>query len=244
MSGGFFSYALLAALATALLVAAFTDLRRREIDNELNAAIALAAPLWWLLHGYGWSQVGFQLALALGTFVLASLLFLIRQMGGGDLKLLVALALWFTPDSFMQLIVLMAVLGGGASIAMASFNMRRVPGETLRDVLSWAIALAWVWCACAIAFALITHRPLIDGGTIDTVMDVVPEAWAGTWAAVWALGIAALVVVLIFSLGFLHILRRQKSQLPIPYGVAISAAGLWVLGEQALTAARLAGQTG
>jgi prepilin peptidase CpaA len=72
-------------------------------------------------------------------------------------------------------------------------------------------------------------------------MAILPEAWAGTWAGVWALGIAALVPILIFSLGFLHIVRRQKSQLPIPYGVAISAAGLWVLGQQALSAAHLAG---
>jgi prepilin peptidase CpaA len=33
MQGSFLAYALLTGLATALLVAGFTDLRRRQIDN-------------------------------------------------------------------------------------------------------------------------------------------------------------------------------------------------------------------
>ncbi|SFG18599.1 prepilin peptidase CpaA [Novosphingobium sp. CF614] len=236
MSGGLFSYALLAALATALLTAAFTDLRRREIDNWLNAAIALAAPMWWLAMGFGWLDIGFQLALAGGTFAFACALFAAGQMGGGDVKLLTALALWFTPVSFLQLIVLMAVIGGGASVAMALLNMKRVPGETLRDALAAVVALAWVWGSCAVIFALVTRRPLIDGGTVETILAVLPR--------IWALALAALAVAAILTLGLFHIYRRQKSRLPIPYGIAIAAAGLWVLGEQALSAARSATQTG
>lgn len=236
MSGSTFSYALLAALATALLVAAFTDLRRREIDNWLNAAIALAAPLWWLAMGFDWIEIGFQLALAAATFTLACTLFVLRQMGGGDVKLLTALALWFTPMSFLQVIVLMAVIGGGASVAMAAFNMKRIPGQILRDMLAFTAALAWVWGTCAVVFAVFTHRPLIDGRTVATVTAVLPQAWAVALAGI------SLLLILIF--GFRHMVRRQKSRLPIPYGIAIAAAGLWVLGEQAFSAARLAALAG
>jgi prepilin peptidase CpaA len=59
--------------------------------------------------------------------------------------------------------------------------------------------------------------------------------------------IVALVVVtalLLLTLGFLHIVKRQRSRLPIPYGIAIAAAGLWVLGAQTLSAARMAAQSG
>lgn len=236
MPGAYFSYALLAALATALLVAAFTDLRRREIDNGLNAAIAITAPLWWLAMGFGWADVGFQLALAAGTFAFACALFVAGQMGGGDVKLLTALALWFTPSSFLQLVVLMAVLGGGASIAMAAFNMKRVPGERVRDALAGIVALAWVWCAVAIVFGLVTHRPILDGAVIGALAAAIP--------GLWALLAATLVVLGIFGFGFAHIVRRQKSRLPIPYGIAISAAALWVMGEHTLNAVRMAGQTG
>jgi len=236
MSGAILPYALLAALATALLVAAFTDLRRREINNELNAAIALVAPLWWWAMGFSWAEIGFQIALMAGTLVLTCVLFATNQMGGGDVKLLTALALWFTPASFFQLVVLMAVLGGGASIAMAAFNMKREPGESLRDGLAGVAALAWVWCACALVFALATHRPLLSDGAIDTIATLVPS--------LWLLALIAAVVLAVLAFGIRHIVRRQKSRLPVPYGIAIAAAGLWVLGEQTLLAARAAGQTG
>ena len=224
MPSGAFSYALLLALAIALLVAAFTDLKRREIDNTLNLGIALAAPLWWWSLGFGWSDVAWQLGLALLTFGIACVLFSLRQMGGGDVKLLSALALWFAPGSFGQVIVLMAMIGGGASIAMAAFNMERVPGEKLRDAVAWIVALGWVWAAASIVHALATHRPVISPRRLVTIHDALPQAWM--------LALPALAIAALFLFGFRHIMRRQKSRLPIPYGVAISAAALWVMGEQ------------
>ncbi|MFN5820871.1 MAG: peptidase, partial [Novosphingobium sp.] len=56
-----FQYVLLGALAIALVVAAFTDIRRRQIDNWLNAAIALGAPLYWWASGLSlWPGVAWQ----------------------------------------------------------------------------------------------------------------------------------------------------------------------------------------
>jgi prepilin peptidase CpaA len=56
-----FQYVLLAALAIALVVAAVTDIRRRQIDNWLNAAIALTAPLYWWASDLGlWPGVAWQ----------------------------------------------------------------------------------------------------------------------------------------------------------------------------------------
>ena len=51
MQGTSIIYGLVGALAIALLYAAFTDIRRRKIDNWLNLAIALAAPLFWWASG-------------------------------------------------------------------------------------------------------------------------------------------------------------------------------------------------
>jgi prepilin peptidase CpaA len=73
-------------------------------------------------------------------------------MGGGDVKLLTALALWIRPDWFLQLIVIMALLGGMLTLVF------------------------------------------------------------GAW----------------------HVARRHRDRIAIPYGVAISAAGLWVLASQYL----------
>ncbi|MDG2003658.1 MAG: prepilin peptidase [Novosphingobium sp.] len=87
MQGGFLAYALLIGLATALLVAAFTDLRRRQIDNWLNAGIALGAPVFWIVTGLDLVGVGYQLAIAAGTFAVLAALFAMGAMGGGDVKL-------------------------------------------------------------------------------------------------------------------------------------------------------------
>ncbi|WP_243652503.1 prepilin peptidase [Novosphingobium sp. PhB165] len=210
-------------MATALLVAAFTDLRRREIDNALNAGIALAAPLWWLSMGFGWTQIGFQIGLALLTFVICCVLFVIRQMGGGDVKLLTALALWFAPAHFLMLVVLMAVVGGGASVAMAACNMQRRPGETVRDLAAWLGAAGWVWLAAAMTWALATGRPLL-------APDILASAPALT------AGLTMLAIVILFTLAFAHIQRRQKSKLRVPYGVAIAAAALWVMADRTISA--------
>ena len=51
MENGPLVYGLLAALAIALLHAAYTDIKRREIEGWLNAGIALAAPVFWWACG-------------------------------------------------------------------------------------------------------------------------------------------------------------------------------------------------
>ena len=60
------------------------------------------------------------------------------------------------------------------------------------------------------------RKPLIDDETMAAVTSVVPQ--------LWTMALAALGLIVIFTLGFFHIVRRQKSRLPIPYGIAISAA--------------------
>ena len=125
-----FKYGLLAALAIALLVAAFTDLRSRRIGNWLNGGIALAAPLFWWASGLElWPDIAFQLGIALGTFAVLAVLFAIGAMGGGDVKLLTALALWIEPMPFLKLLVLMAL----ATTFMTSPMLARIyPTRLLR----------------------------------------------------------------------------------------------------------------
>lgn len=118
------SYGLIGALAIALLVAAFTDIKRRQIDNWLNAAIAIAAPAFWWASGLSlWPDAGIQLGLALATFVVTAGLFAARMMGGGDVKLLTALALWVRPQDFLFLVIVMALLGGILTIAIAAWRL-------------------------------------------------------------------------------------------------------------------------
>ena len=136
------SYGLVACLAIALLVAAFTDVRRRQIDNGLNAAIALAAPAFWWASGLAlWPGAGWQVGVAAVTFAITAFLFAMRWMGGGDVKLLTALALWVRPDHFLFLVTLMAISGGVLTLAFAAWHVaRRQPG---RAAIPYGLAIAF-----------------------------------------------------------------------------------------------------
>lgn len=139
-------YGLLIALAIALVFAAFTDIRRRQIDNWLNGAIALGAPLFWWASGLSlWPDVAIQLGVAFAAFVLLAGLFALKVMGGGDVKLLTVLALWIPPEIFMQLLLIMAIAGGVLTIAMGAWHFLRRQKERLAIPYGVAIAFGGLW---------------------------------------------------------------------------------------------------
>ncbi|MEO5586813.1 MAG: prepilin peptidase [Novosphingobium sp.] len=142
MQGGYFTYGLLAALAIALLVAAFTDLRTRQISNKLNAAIALCAPLFWWATGLSLGDIAWQLGVALLALVILAGLFAMRWMGGGDVKLLAALALWVKPAIFLDLIIAMALIGGVLTLAFGAWHIARRQRDRLAIPYGVAIAAA------------------------------------------------------------------------------------------------------
>lgn len=145
-----FKYGLLAALAIALLIAAFTDLRTRQIGNWLTGAIALGAPLFWWASGLSlWPGVAAQVGVALAAFVVLAGLFALRAMGGGDVKLLATLALWIEPAWFLDLVVVMALLGGVLTIVFAAWHMIRGNKERLAIPYGVAIASAGLWVLSA-----------------------------------------------------------------------------------------------
>jgi prepilin peptidase CpaA len=141
-----FKYGLLAALAIALLVAGFTDLRSRRIGNWLNGSIALGAPLFWWASGMSlWPEVAAQLGVAVGAFSILAGLFAIGAMGGGDVKLLTALALWIEPAWFLKLIIVMALVGGVLTIVFAAVHMINGRKDRLAIPYGLAIATAGLW---------------------------------------------------------------------------------------------------
>ncbi|WP_338466491.1 prepilin peptidase [Novosphingobium sp. ZN18A2] len=146
MQGDYLVYGLLTALAIALLFAAFTDMRRRQIDNWLNAGIALAAPVYWYASGLTlWPGVALQFAVAAGAFAILAVLFALKMMGGGDVKLLTALALWLPWQPFLQLVVLMSLLGGVLTIVLGSWHVMRRQKDKLKIPYGVAIATAGIW---------------------------------------------------------------------------------------------------
>lgn len=137
------AYGLLGGLAIALTVAAATDIRRRQIDNWLNAAIALSAPAFWWATGLSlYPGVAMQLGVALAAFVVLCGMFALRMMGGGDVKLLTALALWLPWQPFMQLLLIMSLIGGVLTVVLGAWHVMRRQHHKLKIPYGVAIASA------------------------------------------------------------------------------------------------------
>jgi prepilin peptidase CpaA len=146
MQGTYIVYGLVGALAIALLVASFTDIRRRQIDNWLNAAVAAAAPLFWWATGLSlWPGVAIQLTIAVVTFFVLAGLFAIKAMGGGDVKLLTALALWLPGKLFLEMLVIMAIAGGVLTIVLGMWHITKRRKDQLKIPYGIAIAGAGLW---------------------------------------------------------------------------------------------------
>jgi prepilin peptidase CpaA len=141
--------ALLAILAALLLTAAATDLKSRTIANGLNLAVALLAPAWWWASGLPlWPDAALQLALGVIVFALFATMFAFGWMGGGDVKLLAALALWLPVIPLIKMLFLMSVLGGALTIAVVAAHKIRKLKTNPEVPYGVAIACAGLWVIC------------------------------------------------------------------------------------------------
>ena len=146
MPNALFSTTLLVALGATLIVAAWIDTRTFTISNRLNAGIALGAPLFWWASGMPfWPGAAVQLGMAVAVFGVLAVAFFIGMMGGGDVKLAAALALWFGPVGTLHFLVWMSIAGGLLTIGlMMAHRVRQMPG---RPEIPYGVAIAigaWV----------------------------------------------------------------------------------------------------
>jgi prepilin peptidase CpaA len=100
-----------------MVVAAFLDLKSRRIPNALTvsgAAIALIlrAPLGWEALGAGLLGLGLGLLLTMP-------LFLVKALGGGDVKLMAAVGAFMGPGDLAGACLLIALVGGVLAITEA-----------------------------------------------------------------------------------------------------------------------------
>lgn len=148
MTKDIFVYALLGGLAIALLVSMYTDVRYRKIYNMVTLPMALAAPLYWFATGdYGWHTIGIHLLTAISAFLFCLLWFSLGWMGGGDLKLYTALALWFTWQQILMLFLYSAVIGLIVTVIALTHHKLRGRQGLSKTPYGVAISLAGLWIA-------------------------------------------------------------------------------------------------
>jgi prepilin peptidase CpaA len=140
------SLLLLALLACGLVAAAAMDWRSRIIPNWLNGAIALGAIPFWIASGTGlWPGVALHVAVAAAVFGVFAIAFHLGMMGGGDVKMLGAIALWLPWTAVVQLIVIMSLAGGALTVAMVLRHRLSKAEGVLEVPYGIAIAFAGLW---------------------------------------------------------------------------------------------------
>lgn len=121
LGGGLGSEVALAVYVLPLMIAAVTDFHSLRIPNWLTGTMAMAFPVVALMAGHDvdwWSH----LAAGVGVFAAAAVLFMFRVMGGGDVKLLAATALWTGVGQLAPFLMLVAIAGGVFALAIVGLR--------------------------------------------------------------------------------------------------------------------------
>ena len=148
-----------ALLAVFLLIACYTDLKSRTIPNLLNIAIALVAPLtWWTMGWALWPDAAWQVGVAFALLLVFFGLFAIGQMGGGDVKMIAALALSIDVRLILPMMMVFSLAGGVVAAAMLIQKKWKKMEQPPEVPYGLAIAFGGFW---AIHQQYINHLPLI-----------------------------------------------------------------------------------
>ena len=125
-----------------LLVASYTDARSRIIPDWVNISIALIAVSFWYASQLTlWPGVALQLGIATAVLLVFMIAFHAGQMGGGDVKLLTALALLLPPLDFLDAFIGTAMAGGILTSVQLVRHTLRADGQKFENPYGISIAI-------------------------------------------------------------------------------------------------------
>ena len=133
------SYMLISILPAAWLVAAINDVMELKIPNWISLFLVAAFPVAAVYFGFSFSMFFACVALGLGVLVAGFVLFALNKLGGGDVKLLAASALWIGPAAFTAFFIKMVLMGGLFAFVLLMF--RRTPPLPVYAHAPWVMQL-------------------------------------------------------------------------------------------------------
>jgi prepilin peptidase CpaA len=137
------AYVTLGGLAIALIYSMYTDIRYRLIFNKITVAIAVAAPLYWYAKGgFSLGEIGIHLLTAFLVLIFFAIAFRFGAMGGGDVKLFAALALWWPWVDVVRMILYASILGALVTIVFLIIHKLKQNDGRARIPYGVAISLA------------------------------------------------------------------------------------------------------
>lgn len=157
---------MVAALFFGLLVLAVVhDVGSLRIPNRISAALAALYPVYVTTTPAAVDWPG-ALVVAVLLFAAGALAFAFGLFGGGDVKLLAAVALWVGPARSFEFLILTALIGGGLGLFMLSrwrlacasaahgIGAAGIRDALLRPFIPYGVAIA-------LAGALCCHQALL-----------------------------------------------------------------------------------
>lgn len=106
------------AFAGLLVYAAGSDIASLTIPNWLSIALAGLYPVFALAAGTPLAAIGLNLAFGIAILAVGFVLFQFNVLGGGDAKLLAAVAVWTGLAAFMPFLFWTAAAGGVLALAL------------------------------------------------------------------------------------------------------------------------------
>lgn len=122
-------YTLLAVALFLSVKLSLADLQHRRLPNIWVGAYAFLFVPFAVFAGVGLPQFGWHVLAAAIAFVVTSIFFALRWMGGGDVKLWAAVMLWAGPHLALPVVIIATLAGGivGVLSWLARWQLRRSP---------------------------------------------------------------------------------------------------------------------
>lgn len=124
------------AVVLLLICICVQDITSRLIANKYVIAIGVAACTLSLLHGQWPNLIFFATVLTLGFFLCMA-----NIIGGGDIKLISALSLLYTPSQFPQFLFLTALSGGAVALVCLLFFLK----TTKQNGVPYGVAISFAF---------------------------------------------------------------------------------------------------
>jgi prepilin peptidase CpaA len=139
-----------------LVAAAITDGRSRRIPNPLPLGLALlglARIASGLAGGAGIAMAALDLAAAAAVFLAGAVAFRFRLLGGGDVKLIAAAALWLGAAALGPFLLATALAGGALAVGFLLLRLLGRGGVAAGLPYGIAIAAGGIFVSAGAAWA-------------------------------------------------------------------------------------------
>ena len=112
-----------------LVFAACSDVATMTIPNWVSIVLAALFPVAALVNGMSFADIGLHLAFGAAVLIVGFILFQFGILGGGDVKLIAAAAVWTGFGAFGDFAMGTALVGGALALVLLITRARVKPGD-------------------------------------------------------------------------------------------------------------------